>query len=427
MIARGRFHVPFVSLIKAILSLPSASMEDTSRVKPAIDHFEKKFGLENVSFLSSCRIAFLSVLEALELEKGSEVLLSPLTIPDMVNAIQIAGFVPVFVEMDLDTHATEFEDLKKKKNDKSKVFLLTYLSGLIPDVKNYQKYCKDEGLIFIEDFSQLIGGKKEGKILGSFGDFSVASFSIGKTVTSQVGGCLVINNKSYQKRVEKIISKYSIEIPKKSFFYNQLFENIKIEFLTSPFVFTFFTGVLLKFMAYIWPNKYLNIYEEGVINRFDEKDLFFDDVPVYRTKFNSEIFFFFNSFMADLLMNSLEEWDSRHFKRKENYKVFINGIRCLKNLKLAKSILSEDVFPIRVPIYSNNLDKLQLDLMKSGIDTGTYGLNLCNKEEVFSMYRTDLPAAEEIHKNCFFISLHEKVSKRELQGAIEKLKLLDNV
>lgn len=416
MIARGRFHISIKSLASSLLKLPFSSMDKDDQVEKTVKDFEDRFKLNKTYFMSSCRISFLTILESLKLKPGSEVLLSPITIPDMVNAIRVAGLTPVFVDMEKSTHAMSKESLVEKTNSNSKVVLLTYLSGLIPNVEDFSKYCKEEGLILIEDFSQLIGGEFKGRALGTIGDYGVASFSIGKTVTAQVGGCLVVNTRA--ENIEDYVKKNSKGSPKKLFFYKQLMENLKVEVLTSPFVFNLFTGPLLKMMAQLFPQKYLQIHKSGVVNRFDEKDLFFDDIPVKREKFNDELYFRFNNYMTDLFRKSVLEWSERTELRRSNLNLFRSEIKeGLKNF-VADSFWNEEVFPVRAPFHVQNTEEKQIKLMLRGIDTGTYGLNLCHKESVFAEYNCELPVAEEIHRNCFFISLHEKVKPNEVRRSL---------
>lgn len=423
MIPRGRFHVSLSNLFKAIISLPFSNMENDDKVLEVKKVFNNKFGFKNTYFLSSCRISFLSILEGLELEPGSEVLMSPITIPDMVNAIRVAGHTPVFVDMNKDRHSLDISSIKKNKSEKTKVVLLTYLSGFIPNVEVIKKYCEENELILVEDFSQLIGATYSGKPLGTFGDYAVASFSIGKTITSQVGGAIIFNKHNNEaKRILERAHKNSMEVPKKFFFFSQLKENIKIEFLTSPLVFNLLTGPGLKVLARLFPDKYLGVHKSGLVSRFNEKDLFFDDIPIKRKHFEKELFFKFNNYMAKLLLRSIREWDERKSKRDDNLNYFIKELGNTCPSYIGKGIYEKEIFPIRVAIYCKTPEVVQLKLMAHGIDAGTYGLNLCHKESVFEEYKKSLPIAEEIHKNCIFISLHEKVRKEDLARAIRVLK-----
>jgi dTDP-4-amino-4,6-dideoxygalactose transaminase len=340
----------------------------------------------------------------------------------MVNAILIAGGKPVFVEMDPDTHAMDFEELERRVTDQSRVVLLTYLSGLIPDVDKFKKYCEDKNLLLVEDFSQLIGGTYQGRALGSIGDFAVASFSIGKTVTSQVGGCLIINNPEKQERIESLIKENTVEIPAKKFFFHQLLENIKVEILTSKLIFDLFTGPLLKLYAKFFPKRYLSIYKEGVLNRFDKEDLFFDDIPSRRTAFENELFFNFNSFMSQLLLDSLMDWKRRSNLRESNKKLFVSLLSDKVKSKIPQAFFKQDSFAIRCPIFPDDKKKTQLFLIKNGVDTTGYGLNLCNEEKVFDQEAVDLKMARKIHQRSIFIPLHEKISEAE----IRKMALLLN-
>ena len=138
--------------------------------------------------------------------------------------------------------------------------------------------------------------------------------------------------------------------------------------------------------------------------------------------FQKELFFKFNNYMSDLLVRSIREWDERKTKRRDNLNFVLSELGESRPLYFTGGLFEENIFPIRIGVKCKDPKGVQLKLIESGFDTGTYGLNLCHKEEVFQEYEADLPVAEKVHENCLFISLHEKVKKTELARVLRVLK-----
>ena len=132
---RSKLYISFFELIKAYFKiLFGFGLINGNRVKEFENLLEKYWERKKCFTLSTCRLALYYVLKSLKLEKGDEVILSPIQIPDFVNAILNLGLKPVFVEVDKKTKCLDLDDLKKKINNKTKVILATYLTGIVPDI-----------------------------------------------------------------------------------------------------------------------------------------------------------------------------------------------------------------------------------------------------------------------------------------------------
>ena len=144
-------------------------------------------------------------------QKGDEVLLTPITIPDIVNAIHVLGLRPVFVDMDIDTHNIDINDFKNKITENPKVLLLTNLSGLACDLNPVIDLAKEKNLIVVEDNSQAHGTHFNKRLLGTFGDATILSLSIGKTISSLVGGAFLTSNQNISEKFKKELGELKIQ------------------------------------------------------------------------------------------------------------------------------------------------------------------------------------------------------------------------
>ena len=65
-----------------------------------------------------------------DIPKGSEIIMSPITIKPILDVILDLGLIPIFCDLDLNTLCFSEKDLKKKINNKTKLIILTYLKRI---------------------------------------------------------------------------------------------------------------------------------------------------------------------------------------------------------------------------------------------------------------------------------------------------------
>ena len=76
--------------------------------------------------------------------------------------------------------------------DTRAVFIIHYF-GLPQDVATIQRFCQERNLLLIEDCAHALGGRHQGRWLGSFGDAAI--FSMRKFVPIPDGGALLLNRR----------------------------------------------------------------------------------------------------------------------------------------------------------------------------------------------------------------------------------------
>jgi dTDP-4-amino-4,6-dideoxygalactose transaminase len=378
--------------------------------------FEKNFayflGAEDCVSVSSFRMGLYHALKALELNHGDEVLLSPITIPDTINIILLLGLRPVFVDMSLEDHALDLLSLKTKKNKNSRVVLLTHLSGIPANVIEIQNYCKSEKLFLIEDFSQNVGGRFQGRALGLYGDVGICSLSRGKTLTSMAGGLVVSKN---LRLMEKMRSDIHVKLsPSKAMFKYYLKYNFKINLITSKYFFNFFSFFAILFLAKFRPSVWLSIEPE------EQKDLdiFYDNVPVLRSEIPKAFFSFFSDWQADIASELLLDLELNNGKRRELARFLLDNCKEEVKRHIPSSLINHFEsntiyhFPINSELSVRN--KLLKHLIENGVDSAGYGLNLCSEEKIFNDYHCKLPGAEAIKHASIFIPIHESFDNKDM-------------
>lgn len=126
-----------------------------------------------------------------------EIILPAISCATPVNVALMSGLKPRFADIDLETGLTNLEYIQKRytKNTVAVVFIHSY--GNTQDLLPIRKWCDLNNIILIEDNAQALGAYLPcGNPVGFYGDFSIYSFNLTKTIETG-GGALVIKNKKF--------------------------------------------------------------------------------------------------------------------------------------------------------------------------------------------------------------------------------------
>lgn len=138
-------------------------------------------------------------LAALGIGPGDEVLMPGYLWPSCLNAVVRLGAIPRLVDID-DTFTMSPEDLKRKITPNSRLVLLIHMSGAPGDLEAVVEVARKSGLWVLEDCAQCNGARYKDRPVGTFGDISVLSFQINKSVTAGEGGMILCNDDHLYKR-----------------------------------------------------------------------------------------------------------------------------------------------------------------------------------------------------------------------------------
>lgn len=115
-------------------------------------------------------------IAALELPKGSEVLVSPITDPGTLSAIILNGLTPRIVDSKPGTYNTGTEQVVARITPKVSALVLVHSIGqAVQDVEQLVEAAHERGVKVLEDCAQSHGARIMGKPVGTFGD--IAAFS----------------------------------------------------------------------------------------------------------------------------------------------------------------------------------------------------------------------------------------------------------
>jgi dTDP-4-amino-4,6-dideoxygalactose transaminase len=157
---------------------------------PCADGLPFPLGAPDKTFFYRARNAIYHLFRGLGLASGARVLVPAYHSGNEVAAIRAAGATPVFypitrrLEPDLDV-------LSRLCTPATRAVLAIHYLGWPQPVRELADFCRERGLILVEDCALSLLSESEGRPLGSFGDYAV--FCLYKTLPVPNGGLLVQN------------------------------------------------------------------------------------------------------------------------------------------------------------------------------------------------------------------------------------------
>ncbi|MDC0635463.1 lipopolysaccharide biosynthesis protein RfbH [Flavobacteriaceae bacterium] len=127
-------------------------------------------------------------------KKGDEVIGVAAGFPTTVNPIIQFGAVPVFVDVDIETHNINVELIEAAITSKTKVIMLAHALGNPFNVGRVKEICDKHNLWLIEDTCDALGAEFDEQKCGTFGDIGTLSFYPAHHMTMGEGGAVFMNN-----------------------------------------------------------------------------------------------------------------------------------------------------------------------------------------------------------------------------------------
>jgi dTDP-4-amino-4,6-dideoxygalactose transaminase len=138
--------------------------------------------------VTSGRIALALALRELGVGAGDEVLLPAYHSLSMVPPVLWRGAVPLFYRLGPGA-AIDLDDVAAKAGPRTKVLVATHYFGFPQDLARLSAFCAARGLALVEDCAHCFFGQVDGRPVGSFGDYAIASSM--KFYPAYDGGALV--------------------------------------------------------------------------------------------------------------------------------------------------------------------------------------------------------------------------------------------
>ncbi len=155
------------------------------------DMFAKWSGAKMAISCTNGTAALHIALASLGVGPGDEVIVPSYSfIASSFSAVQ-AGAIPVFADVTED-HTIDPDCIEKLITKRTKAIVVVHLYGVVCDMARILEIAKKHNLKVVEDCAQCIGGRFNGKMVGTIGDAGCYSFCQSKHFTTGGEGGMVI-------------------------------------------------------------------------------------------------------------------------------------------------------------------------------------------------------------------------------------------
>jgi len=178
---------------------------------PEITEFEKNIaeyvGTKYAVVFNSGTSALHSILLALDVKQGDEVIVPSFTFISTANSVIFTGAKPVLADIETHTFGLDLDDVQKKITRKTKAIIPVHYAGCpCYYTKELCEIAEENGISLIEDAAAALGGKIGNKKAGTFGDAAMFSFCQNKIITTGDGGAIVTDSERLYKKMKLTVS-----------------------------------------------------------------------------------------------------------------------------------------------------------------------------------------------------------------------------
>ena len=370
----------------------------SNKKKSFINSIKKKFKANNFLLFSQGRVALHACLK--------NELISPYTLPEVINVIVNLNIKPIFVDLDIKTGLPKINDVKKKINKKTIGVLITHLYSSEKNIKKFVNFTKKNSLCLIEDcainFGCKIKYKEKNRYIGTLGDYGFFSFGMMKNICLLNGGALYVKNKKKYLRIKSDIQK------KKLFpfsrFLNLFLFSIVINILFSKIIYNLFTFKIIKYSYY--KNNYL-------IKKI------YPGLYPYLSKYTPKSFDYdFCKILSNAGLHHMENFQKKHNDRINKLKIYESYLKNIKNIQLFDfDTYQENSFleyPLLLKKFKNNY--VHNILLKNGFDIRKKWYLNCNKLKKFKIKSFKSNNIDLINDHILCLPLHDKIDKEYIKN-----------
>ena len=344
------------------------------------------------------RTGFDLLLGALELPAGSEILMTALTIPEMVNIAKHHGLVPIPLDIESGTMAPQISTIESAITERTRAIVVAHLFGTRVPMGPLVELAKKRDILVIEDCAQAFTGPD----YTGHPETDVAMFSFGsiKTMTALGGALLRVKDAELLRKMRMIQRTHPTQTRKE--FAKVVLTHVVLKLFTLPLMFgLFYRGC-----------QFLGADFEGVIAKMrglDEKDWL------------KEIQWQCSYPLLALLAYRLRTFDAARLRQ-----------RVLVGEDFAKSLPLEISYPGNraefhsfwiFPILVEARERFMEELHRQGFDGTAAGSALAVIEPPAGRENHEPAKTREIYGKLLYLPVDPKVPPRErkrLGGAIRE-------
>ncbi len=191
-----------LAAVQAVLSSPRLSQG------PRVETFEAAFAQyldrRHAVAVASGTLGLLLALQAHGIAAGDEVICSPYGWHQLAHAVSLAGAIPVLSDIDYWSGGLNPEKLAAKLTPHTRAVLAGNIAGHPAAWGPLRAFAARHGLLLLEDSTEALGSRYQGRLVGSFGDCAMFDFSQPGALCCGEGGMVVTDDADVALRLRAL-------------------------------------------------------------------------------------------------------------------------------------------------------------------------------------------------------------------------------
>ena len=166
-------------------------------VKEFEEKFAAHFGYKHAIATSSgtdADIVSCAALYDFGAKRGDEIITPALCFVATPNSILAAGFIPKFVDIELETLNIDPHKIEAAITDRTKAIMVVHTMGKPCEMDSILKIAQKYDLMVIEDACEAHGATYKGKVVGTIGDMGTFSFYTAHQIVCGEGGIVATDD-----------------------------------------------------------------------------------------------------------------------------------------------------------------------------------------------------------------------------------------
>jgi dTDP-4-amino-4,6-dideoxygalactose transaminase len=166
--------------------------------------WSEKYNFKHAISVNSWTSGLMSIVGAIGIEPGDEVICSPYTMSASATCVLFYGGIPVFADIEEDTYCIDPKSIEAKITKRTKAIIVVHLFGGTADMDQIMNIADKNNIIVVEDAAQAPGVLYNGKPVGTIGHIGGFSLNYHKHIHSGEGGLIVTNDDNLALRCRMI-------------------------------------------------------------------------------------------------------------------------------------------------------------------------------------------------------------------------------
>jgi len=193
-----------------IAAVADALRSDRLTCGPRVTAFENalaaRVGAAAAAAVNSGTAALHSIMNALGVGPGDEVIVPPITFAATANCVVFQGATPVFADVSPDTLLIDPQCVEKLLTPRTRAVVAVDYAGQPCDYDALRRLTQPRGIALVADACHALGATRHGVPAGSLADLSAFSFHPVKHITTGEGGMVTAQDPEHILRVRRFRS-----------------------------------------------------------------------------------------------------------------------------------------------------------------------------------------------------------------------------